>query len=119
MAVEEENGETSGVVKLRLDYALCCVSSLPDPTNLFSGSATSLVGKYFPEFFAPTETRLLTETLRSAIEEGLGALIVASCVEEDTEAEQQMVATSEARMIDRARAMGVSVGVLSGEDPRV
>jgi PAS domain S-box-containing protein len=84
LAALDENRDTLGALKLRLDDALCCVSSSPDPTKLFSGSATSLVGKYFPELFAPTETRLITETLRSSIEEGLGALIVASCVEGET-----------------------------------
>jgi PAS domain S-box-containing protein len=69
---------SSRPLKLRLDESLRCVSSSFDGAKALELQSLSLVGKYFPERFRSAEIPMIVETLRSAIEEGVRAVIVAS-----------------------------------------
>lgn len=65
-------------LKLRLDESLRIVSSTNDQAEPFGVSASSLIGKYFPELFVPTEAPMIALALRGVVEEWVGAVIVAS-----------------------------------------
>ena len=71
-------------MELRLDESLHCVWSNADGVGPLGLSASSPIGKYFPELLVSSQGPMIIETLHGVVENWVGAVIVACFDHEDT-----------------------------------
>lgn len=76
--MKTDEAAASQSIKLQLDRSLRCVGCTSEGAGSFGISATSLVGKYFPDLLVSAEVPMIVETLRGVVEDWTRAVIVAS-----------------------------------------